>query len=318
MTRRAALLALAVLAAAAPTAPAATSPMTLVYDLTDVVERLVDPPSGRGLTPERGALRQDPGSGGMLAPGDNAPYRVGKVSGRDLEGMTAAQMAEALRLEIEEGSYGAGSHLVAIDEIGRRFGDGAPRVPRRGMRLPPVDPSSPGARFAAAMRLLDVPSPYGGTWASRVHVYLAPAVHTAIAAGRGPERNLGRDGKPHWSTWRGVMPGLARAGGVHLQMYSGVNGRAVSFTAATWRSVPPAFLGLFGRYGGDASRVHFLFTGGTVPKGSPRGCGDAMGCTWALAEATPAGRAILANGPGVYRIGGDALAWLREFNRRFD
>jgi len=318
MTRRAALLALAVLAVAAPAAPAATSPITLVYDVTDVVRRLVDPPSGRGLTPERGALRQDPGSGGMLVPGDNAPYRVGKVSGRDLEAMSARAMADALRREVAAGAFGAGSHMVAIDEIGRRFGDGAPRVPRRGMTLPPVDPSSPGARFTAAMRLLDTPSPYGGTWASRVHVYLAPAVHTAIAAGRGPHRNLGRDGKPHWSTWRGVMPGLALAGGVHLQMYSGVGGRTVSFTAGTWRAVPPSFLGLFARYGGDAARVHFLFTGGAVPRGAPRGCGDAMGCKWALAEATPAGRAILANGPGVYRIGGDALAWLREFNRRFD
>jgi hypothetical protein len=235
-----------------------------------------------------------------------------------LEGMSAAGMADALRDEIREGAFGARAHLVAIDEIGRRFGDGAPRIPRRGMKLPPVDPSSPGARFTAAMRLLDTPSPYGGTWASRVHVYLAPAVHTAIAAGRGPERNLGRDGKPHWSTWRGVMPGLAMAGGVHLQMYSGVNGGAVSFTAGTWRTGPPSFLGLFRRYGGDTSRVHFLFTGGVVPRGAPRGCGDAMACKWALAEATPAGRTILANGPGVYRIGDHALPWLREFNRRFD
>ncbi len=318
MTVRSALIAIATLAVTAPAAAPATSPLTLVYDLTPVVEQLVDPPSGPGLSPERGALRQDPGGGGMLAPGDNAPFRVAKVSGAALEGMSAEAMADLLRDEIRRGSFGAASHLVAIDEIGRRFGDGAPRVPRRGMTLPPVSPSSPGARFTRAMRILDTPSPYGGTWASRVHVYLAPAVHTAIAAGRGPERNLGRDGKPHWSTWRGVMPGLALAGGIHLQMYSGVNGRAVSFDARTWRTVPPSFTGLFGRYGGDPTRVHFLFTSGVTPAGSPAGCGDAMACKWTLAESTPAGRAILANGPGVYRIGPDALPWLREFNRRFD
>jgi hypothetical protein len=143
-------------------------------------------------------------------------------------------------------------------------------------------------------------------------------VHTAIAAGRGPERNLGRDGKPHRPSWRGVMPGLALAGGVHLQMYSGAGRGTVSFDARTWRTVPPAFLGLFGRHGGRPGTVHFVFTGGVRPAGAPARCGDAMACKWTLAEATPAGRTILANGPGVYRIDDHALAWLREFNRRFD
>jgi hypothetical protein len=305
-------LATSVLAAA----PAAAHPgrLTLVYDERGVVERLAAGPGA--LTPARGALRQDPGGGGMFAPGDNARYRVAKVSGARIQGMSAPAIAALLRAEITRGSHGARSHMVAIDEIGRPFGEAPPAVKRKGGGPGPVLASSPGARFAAAMRMLDTPSPYGGTWASRVHVYLAPAVHTSIAAGRGPHRNLGRDGKPHRPTWRALMPGLARAGGVHLQMYHGVSGGArAPMTAGMWRTVPGAFLGLFTGAGGDPTDVHFLFTSAGTPAGA-RGCTGVV-CAWRLAESTAAGRTVLANGPGVYRIGPEAGVWLREFNRRF-
>ena len=43
-----------------------------------------------------------------------------------------------------------------------------------------------------------------------------------------------------------------------------------------------------------------------------------MACSWTLAESTPAGKAILANGPGVYRIGSEARDWLAEYNKRFN
>lgn len=316
--RRSALAAGAAVLAVAAAGPAAAHPgrLTLVYDTSDVVQRLTAPSGGPGLSPARGALRQDPGGGGMFAPGDNARYRVAKVSGARLQGMSAEAMAATLRAEITGGSFGARSHMVAIDEIGRAYGDPVPAVPRRGAPLPPVPAGSPGARFTRAMRMLEAESPWGGTWASRVHVYLAPAVHTSIAAGRGPERNLGRDGKPHRASWRGVMPGLALAGGVHLQMYHGLGGRRSALSAGMWRRVPGAFLGLFTRHGGDPTDVHLLFTETGVPRGAS-GCGSAVACSWRLAESTPAGRLVLANGPGVYRIGAAAPAWLREYNRRF-
>lgn len=310
------LAAVAALAAACGGASAQQSRMTLVYDTSDVVQRLVSPSGGNGLSPARGALRQDPGGGGMLAPGDNAPYRVSKVSGAAVAAMSPEAIAATLRREIRQGSFGARSHIVTVDEIGASFGDPLPRVLRVGAALPPVPPGSPGAKFTAAMRMLQDGSPYGGTWASRVHVYLAPAVQTSIAAGRGPERNLGRDGKPHRRSWRAVMPGLALAGGVHLEMYHGAGGRLTALSAREWRAVPAAFLGLFGRYGGDPARVHFLFTDTGTPPGA-RGCGAPQACSWSLAESTPAGRTILSNGPGVHRIGAAADAWMREFNRRF-
>jgi hypothetical protein len=304
-------------AAGGPALRADAAPLTLVYDISSVVQRLANPPSGRALTPARGALRQDPGGGGMFAPGDNSRYRVAKVSGAALEQMGAGGIAATLRREIALGSHGARSHLVAIDEIGGRFGDAPPARPRRGQALRPVDPASPGARFTAAMRALNTESPWGGTWASRVLVYLAPAVHTSIAAGRGPERNLGRDGKPHRRTWRGVMPGLALAGAVNLQMFHATGGTPRAFPAGRWRAVPGAFTRLFARHGGDPSRVHFIFTATDTPPGAPRSCGARMACQWRLAESTPMGRTVLANGPGLYRVGDQAGAWLREFNRRF-
>jgi hypothetical protein len=312
------LVVAALAAAAAVAAPShADARLSLVYDTSDVVARLVSPGAGAGLTPERGALRQDPGTGGMLAPGDNAPYRVSKVDEKSFLSMTAAQIADVLKGEITEGKDGAMSHLVAIDEIGRPFGEMPPARPTRGAKLAPVDPNSLGARFSAAMALLAAEeSPWGGTWASRVHVYLAPGVVTSIGVGRGTERNLGRDGKPHRPTWRGVMPGLAQAGGVHLQMYHGLGGVVTAFTAAEWRASATGVVDLLARYGGDSSRVHFLFSSTAIPAGATR-CADAQECSWKLAESTPAGRTILANGPGVYRIGADAENWMREFNRRF-
>ena len=64
------------------------------------------------------------------------------------------------------------------------------------------------------MRLLSERAhPAGGTYAERVHLYIAPAFSTSIALGRGVHHHLGNDGKPHRATWRGVMPALARAGG---------------------------------------------------------------------------------------------------------
>ncbi|MCB0881885.1 MAG: hypothetical protein KDC33_06670 [Thermoleophilia bacterium] len=304
-------------AACACAAPApAQGRLSLIYDTDAVVRYLAAPDAGPGLSPTRGALRQAPGPGGMFTQGHPGPTLVAKVGGRELAGMSARRMAATLRARIRHGTDGAASHLVAVDEVDAAYADARPPVVRRGARLPRVRAAWAGSRFTRAMRLLDRPSPYGGTWASRVHVYLAPGVHSSIAAGRGPLRNLGRDGKPHLRSWRAVMPGLALAGGVHLQMYHARGGVRTAFTAAEWRRVPGAVTGLLRRAGGGSSRLHFVFSSTGTPAGATR-CGDAQACMWGLAESTPAGRAVLANGPGLYRIDADARGWLREFNRRF-
>ena len=86
------------------------------------------------------------------------------------------------------------------------------------------------------------PYPSGGSYAERVHFYLAPAFVTSISDGRGPYRHLGKDGKPHRATWRGVMPALSRAGGVWLEMYHHSRATGLTpLTASEWRTAPQAF-----------------------------------------------------------------------------
>jgi hypothetical protein len=90
--------------------------------------------------------------------------------------------------------------------------------------------------------LAKTPSPWGGSYASRIHFYLAPGVSTAIAAGRGSAHNRGADGKVHWPDYTFAVDALARAGGVWIEMYHYPQRGAARtpFTSAEWRTVPTA------------------------------------------------------------------------------
>jgi hypothetical protein len=68
------------------------------------------------------------------------------------------------------------------------------------------------------------------------------------------------------------------------------------------------------RYGTDPSRVHLVMTGDPAGPAGARGCAP-MACQWQLAASTRAGAALLATGPGAYRLGSQAGAWRAEFNR---
>jgi len=166
------------------------------------------------------------------------------------------------------------------------------------------------------MSLLEVASPYGGSYASRVHFYLAPGLVTSIGAGRGPNDNLGRDGRSHFRTWRGVMPGLARAGGIWLEMYHGrrLGEGYQPFSAIEWLRYPGDLLGVFSAFGGASGRVHFVISNTPrVPAGAGACAGRTpMGCVWTLADRAGANRAILTNGPGTYQVGGQAAEWLAD------
>jgi hypothetical protein len=343
------LLAVAV-TAGAPALAAAAPRMSIVYDEQPAVRTLTDPAGpGAALGGPRGVFRQDPGIGGMFDPaGNDDAYRVAKIDADALLPLSPEAMAAAIRHEIDDPETHNTSGLVAIDEIGNAFNDGKVRityktvrvrgkririwsgnriiVTRKGWRiargkaaaLPPVSPGTPGARLSSAMEILAAtPYPGGGTYAQRVHIYVAPAFSTSIAAGRGPERNLGNDGKPHRATWRGVFPALAQAGGVWLEMYhSSRKAGITSFTAREWRTVPKGFLSYARRYQADQSRFHLVMTGDPAGPAGARGC-EPMACQWQLAAATRAGAAMLATGPGAYRLGGLAGAWRAEFNRVF-
>ena len=284
----------------------------VLYDMDPAVREIVSPLDGSvGLTEAHGALRQEPsGSGLFSARDDNA--RIGKVTEEDIHPLSADEIAALLREAIDD----AEGHQVAFDELTSYMAD--PRSPFvRNGRIPPPDPASPGAQLAQALIALDTPSPYGGTWASRVHVYIAPAVVGSIAAGRGPDRNLGRDRKARFRTYRTVMTGLARAGAVWIEAYHGGSRPYPSLTVEEWRRAPAAFTAEYRRAGGDPSKLHLLMTGSVYPKGKlPAACVTPMACQWALAESTSAGRKMLSNGVGAYRLGSQARPWLAEWQRR--
>ncbi len=343
--RGAVLLVLLALAVAGAVPGAASARMSIFYDEQDAVRVLTDP-SGPGdpIDAARGAVRQDPGAGGIFDPaGNDAAHRIAKLAAGEIEGLSPEAMADRIQDEIDDPEIPNRSGLVAIDEIGNRWNDGKVRitysfvkvrgkrirvaagnkivVTKRGWKLvkgvaalPRIDPSSPGAKLSTAMDLLAArPYPGGGSYADRVHLYIAPAFSTSITAGRGPHRNLGNDGKPHRATWRGVMPAVARAGGVWIEMYHH-DGTLTSMTAKEWRTVPQGFASYAARFGAQQDRMHLLIGGTPAPAGSS-GCGEAMACQWALAGSTPTGQALLANGPGAYRLGTQAADWRAEYNR---
>lgn len=276
----------------------ATGSTSVLYDTDSAVREVVR----AGLTAEQGALRQAPAGRDPLPAG----RRVSKVSDEELIGASAEAIAATLKrhvraCRIRGNDYGCASHLAFVDELGAAFND------RRG--------SSNATNLAAAMRQLEEPSPYGGTWASRVHFYMAPNFTSAIAKGRGPDFNRGRDGKPHFATWRRLMPALARSGGVWLEMYHAVGGLS-PFTAGEWRSGPRKVDVLLRRAGGGTGQLHFLMTrAGSAPAGA-RGCGGPMACQWTLAASGSVNRAIMMNGVGGYRLGDQAGAWAREHRSR--
>ena len=295
--------------------PIRSDGVAMLYDVDAAVREVVSPSDGAaGLTGGLGARRQEPSTSGLFAT-DDAQWMVGKVKLAAIIHLPTDQMVDIIRRAIDASP----SHTIGIDEVTTTAADPpAPNV--KGARAPAGDPQSPGGQFAAALAALDTPSPYGGTWASRINVYLAPAMTSALAAGRGPDRNLGRDGRPHFRTYRTVLSGLSHVGAVWIEMYHGLGATITSpFTVAEWRTAPAAVAAEFRRAGGDVTRLHMLVTGSDgFPAGGPlpAGCVTPHSCAWALAEATPAGRQILANGVGGYRLASSARAFLAEWHAR--
>ncbi|MDH3225667.1 MAG: hypothetical protein OEM67_01065 [Thermoleophilia bacterium] len=296
---RAALVLGAAVTALAGLPASASAGTSVLYDAEGPVKEIVR----GGLSGPKGALHQAPARRVL-----GRRYRVSKISGRELQGRSAASIASLLkshirRCTIRGSDHACSSHLVFVDEITAAFND------RKGPRY--------GANLTAAMRMLRQQSPYGGTWASRVHLYMAPNFTSSIAKGRGRDHNLGRDGRPHFATWSRVLPGLALAGGVWLEMYHARSGRITPFTRAEWRNGGKDVWSLLERRGGRLSRLHFMMSrAASRPVGAPASCGGGMACQWKLADTGSVNRRILDNGVGAYRVGSQARAWLRQHKHR--
>jgi hypothetical protein len=114
------------------------------------------------------------------------------------------------------------------------------------------------------------------------------------------------------------MAGLARVGAVWIEAYHGATAPLRPFTVSQWQRAPAAFTAEYRRAGGDPAKLHLLLTGPEVfPAGRlPAACTTPQACQWVLAESTPAGRAMIANGVGAYRLGSTARPWLAEWQAR--
>ena len=301
----------------------------------------------RALGPEDGVFRQAPGAGKLFRDNDD-PFVIAKVNGHSLAKMSTAGMVAMIKGEIDAPTTaGAGtSGLVAIDEVGNAFRDGKPRrcfkkvkVRAKTMRIAcanrikltkngwklvkgkepePRVPGSrhPGRKLSAAMKkLAAMPYPAGGTYADRVHIYLAPAIVTLAGEGKGKNFTRSRDGVRHVRPGiQAVAPALAKAGGVWMQMYHG-NRKAVN--TKTWRYAAPRLARYLVRRGGSHQKVHFLMSGTrTKPAGARCGAGTTMQCTWKLAKGFK-NRRYLNNGPGVWRAGTQAVEFKNEYRVYF-
>ena len=207
-------------------------------------------------------FRQEPsnsGTGAQLGAGNS--QRMTKINGAGLAKMAMTEMVFALQRGVDRscvtpaGIDTCPAHLLAVDEIGAAFG----RVEGKQKW------QTPGHLLQVAMGwLARSQSPWGGSYASRIHFYLAPGVSTAIAAGRGPAHNRGADGEVKWPDYSSVIDAFATAGGVWLEMYHyPTRGSArTPFTSTEWRTVPTAVAAFMAERGIEypLQSLHFVMT----------------------------------------------------------
>lgn len=311
------------------------NPMTILY-VTDPGARAIFSGANRGnaVDPMQASpwvFRQEPsGSAGDAALAGGG-QRMTKISGRALFRQNSIlAMHEMLRKAIDRdcvtpaGVNTCGAHRVGVDEIGTEWGD------------LPNSRKKPGARQSRSLRLAlgqlaESPHPEGGTYADRVHLYIAPGVSTAIEKGMGPDRTLGRDRKPHFRNYSELAKALPRAGGIWLEMYHyPTRGKPrESFTVAEWGQVPMDFASFIrskAPTSRPSNRMHFVMTQ-TKKNLCPTskittpivGAGaESMDCQWLLAKLNPFNRKVLANGPAAYKVtGAAAVEWGRRFRLEF-
>ncbi len=335
----------AVVLAAAGVSGATAKPMVLMYGTTETNRAIVAPRTSDAL-PVDGRLYVPGRTPGALFAGEaDKPYRVDNVLAAELiKRRTGPRMAAFLRSRIDGDAcvfsgwrVDCRSGLVFVDEIDYRFAEAAPNLKtpawkaRPGRRLPVYRPTvkggQPGYELSRAMGILAA-TPYrgGGTYAERVHFFIAPGVVSSVGVGRGPDQNLGRDGRPHFRSHQGVRSALQRAGGVWLEMYHFDHGGRglTAFTTNEWQAYPHRFaLYLSGR--GQTrvtpalrSKMHFQMVGRKpgLKGGAPAACrtGSAMTCTFTLASSSK-NAPILANGVGLYTVEGHE-AELRTYIKR--
>lgn len=332
---------------------ASAAPMVVLYGTPETNRKIIRPGTPAALPVDGRLYIQEPNWGHLFAGDADRPFRLARVTDDELlAARTAPRMVQILRAAIDRSDcfyapahFGCRSHLVFVDEIDHRFAERAPNLntaawrgrtrrsqPKRPFpnHVPRPRVGQPGYELGQAMQTLaGIPYPGGGTYAGRVHLYLAPGVVTSIGVGRGKYHNLGRDGRPHLRSYEGIRPAIRHSGGLWLEMYhfDRATRTRYPFNTHEW-AVYPWRVSLHATAPGArapdpavTAKIHFMMTRGR-PKakgGAPaacRGAAPSQGCQFALAGA---GRnaPFLANGVGQYRMEGDEAQWRAHVRRLY-
>ena len=347
-------IALTLTLVAATAGAAGAAPMIVLYGSPATNRQIVRPATTAALPLDGRIFVQEPNVGHLFAGDADRPFRLSALRGRQLiSARTGDAMASLLRRRIDEGDClfpphgraGCRSHLVFVDEIDYRFAEKAPnlntpawrgRTTRAGKprKFPNYVPrpraGQPGYELGRAMTILaGIPYPGGGTYADRVHFYVAPGVVTSIGVGRGPYHNLGRDRRPHFRSYEGLRAALQRGGGVWLEMYhfNRASRTRYPFNTYEWQVYPWRFTlwltapGAAAPDPGLTAKVRFLMTRG-MPKnkgGAPAECANPatpQGCQFALASSSK-NAGILANGVGHFKMEGNEAEWRAHLVRLY-
>jgi hypothetical protein len=328
--------------------------MVVLYGSPATNRKIIAPGSARALPIDGRVFVQEPNLGHLFAGDGDRAYRLSGVHVEQL--LTAGSgpaMAALLRRRIDEvdcpfppyGPAGCRSGLVFVDEIDYRFAEKAPNLKTAAWRgrtsrnqpkrtfpnyVPTPRPGEPGYELSVAMAILAAtPYPGGGTYAGRVHFYIAPGVISSIGVGRGRYRNLGRDRRPHFRSHEGVRTALQLSGGLWLEMYHFHRGSRTRspFSTREWMDYPARFAkhltapGAIAADPGLAGKVRFLMTRGAPQyvRGGPAACRNPsrpQRCQFALAS-LPQNAAMLANGVGQYRMQGNEVEWRGQVRHYF-
>jgi len=230
---------------------------SFLYETDDAVRAIInDDPRMRALN---WVFRIEPSTSGpgTTFDGGNA-QRTSKYSGKALSGQTTAVIVQELKMVVDNvcptpalPSGTCQAHYVLIDEIGNYFGG------KDGKR------SKAGQNLLEAMRQLDqTPSPWGGSYASRIHFALAPGPATSVAYGYGNHRTLGRDGSNGRRNYFDVFRAMSYGGGVWIEMYHYATKKIEQNTADEWRDVGVgvvSFLKYARSQRNPLDYTHFLF-----------------------------------------------------------
>jgi len=348
------LLSAAVAALAVSAVSAAAAPMVVMYGTADTNRKIIKPGAPDALPVDGRLFVVEPNAGHLFAGDADKPYRLHHVMTKDLlaKGNDAA-MAAHLKAQIDSPvcqftgyTVDCGSGMVFVDEIDWRWAEKAPNLntpawrgrtsrsqPKRKFPnyVPKAREGHPGVELSQAMETLAAtPHPAGGSYADRVHFFIAPGVVTSIGVGRGKYHNLGRDGRPHFRSHEGMRRALQLAGGVWLEMYHyDHSGRGrYPFNTYEWQTYPWRFsqyltgIGVGRPDQAMVQKLRFIISNGK-PKakgGAPAVCRSktsaAMDCVFTLANSVK-NRQVLMNGIGQYRMEGDEARFRQHVKRLF-